>query len=156
MKKYSYILVLIIRQSFQCPHNSSITTTVFNDHTIVVQWEHRTNIELNARLQELATPQWKIIRSSPTKVVAVAFYWEQSPVFFSKFSEGKCTRAREKRGSPYHTFSHMHGRLRVLRVARRTKKKRETARSLRSVTRGFQLLGFDWNVFRVFDWCHFA
>ena len=27
------------------------------------------------------------------KVVAVAFYWEQSPVFFSKFSEGS---ARER------------------------------------------------------------
>ena len=75
---------------------------------------------------------------------------------FLQIQWGECTRAREKRGSPYHTFSHMHGHLRVLRVSRRTKKKRETARSLRSVKRGFQLLGFDWNVFRVFDWCHFA
>ena len=36
---------------------------------------------------------------------------------FLQIQWGECTRAREKRGSPYHTFSHMHGHLHVLRVS---------------------------------------
>ena len=133
------IVQTIKRQSFQWPHNSSIITTVFSDHTIVVQWEHRINIELKARLQELATPRWKIVRSSPTKVVAVAFDWVQSPLFFSKFSEGIERERAENEALPSRAFSHVHGHLRVLRVSLDGLRKRETARSLRSLTRGFQL-----------------
>ena len=50
-------------------------------------------------------------------MVAVAFYWEQSPVFFSKFSEGSARERARNEALPYHTFSHMHGHLRVLRVS---------------------------------------
>ena len=59
----------------------------------------------------------EIIRSSPTKVVEIAFDWEQSPVFFSKFSEGSARERAKNEAFPSRAFSHVHGHLRVLRVS---------------------------------------
>ena len=59
----------------------------------------------------------EIIRSSPTKVVEIAFDWEQSPVFFSKFSEGSARKRAKNEALPSRAFGHVHGHLRVLRVS---------------------------------------
>ena len=80
---------------------------------------------LNARLLERATSQRRVIRLSPTKVVAVPLDSQQS-LFFFKFSGGT-VRERERRTAklrdarsealPSHAFSHARGHLRVLRVS---------------------------------------
>ena len=63
----------------------------------------------------------EIIRSAPTKVVAIAFDWEQSLVFFSKFSEGSARESAKNVTLPSRARACSFACLAC--VARRTKKK---------------------------------
>ena len=75
--------------------------------------------------------------------------WSSLRYFSPNSVRGVHASGRETRLSVSHLQPHAWSFACLACVARRTKKKRETARSIRSVSRGFQLLGFDWNVF----WC---